>query len=135
MNDIKKEKSCGCIIIENEKVLLIQGTEEHWGFPKGHIELDETELETAIREVKEETNLDVEIDENRRYTMEYITDKGMYKQVVLFIARKISGKEKCQQSEIKLIKWLNYEDAMKTITYNDTRELLKRVWKEKKIYK
>ena len=62
MNSLKKEKACGCIIIENGQVLLIQQTEGHWGFPKGHVEEGETELETAIREVKEETNLDVEVD-------------------------------------------------------------------------
>ena len=33
----------------------------HWGFPKGHIEKDETEYETALREVKEETNIDARI--------------------------------------------------------------------------
>ena len=69
MNNLEKEKSCGCIIIENGKVLLIQQTKGHWGFPKGHVEAFETESETAIREVKEETNLDVKIDENKRYTM------------------------------------------------------------------
>jgi ADP-ribose pyrophosphatase YjhB (NUDIX family) len=56
-----EEKSCGCIIIENRKVLLIKQTSGIWGFPKGHVEHDETEEETAKREVKEETNIDVEI--------------------------------------------------------------------------
>ena len=57
MNNSEKEKACGCIIIENGKVLLIQQIEGHWGFPKGHMEDFETESETAIREVKEETGL------------------------------------------------------------------------------
>ena len=35
---MKKEKSCGCIIIENEKVLLIKDTNGNWGFPKGQLE-------------------------------------------------------------------------------------------------
>ena len=51
----EREKSCGCIIINKNKVLLIKQTKGHWGFPKGHVEKDETEIETAIREVKEET--------------------------------------------------------------------------------
>lgn len=80
------EKSCGCIIIEDEKVLLVKQTKGHWGFPKGHVEADETEVETAIREVKEETNIDVEVEENKRYTMRYVTDKGnMTKYVKNFI--------------------------------------------------
>jgi len=100
------------------------------GFPKGHVELGETEVETAKREVKEETNLDVEIDETKRYIIEYVTDKGIFKQVVLFLARKISGSEKYQESEIQSMKWLTYEEAIKTITYDNTRELFKKVLKE-----
>ena len=76
MNNLKKEKSCGCVIIENDKVLLIKQIQGNWGFPKGHMEVGETEVETAIREVKEETNLDVEINENKRYTLEYVTDRN-----------------------------------------------------------
>lgn len=134
MNNLKKEKSCGCIIMERDKVLLVQQTKGHWGFPKGHVEAGETEIETAIREVKEETNLDVEINENKRYTMEYITDRGTLKKVVLFIAKKISGNEKYQESEIKSIKWMTYEDAIKSITYDNTRELFKKIIKEEKSY-
>ena len=125
-----KEKSCGCIIIEKNKVLLIQQTKGHWGFPKGHMEVGETEIQTAIREVKEETNLEVEIDAKKRYTMEYITDKGTYKQVVLFIAKKISGDEKYQESEIKSMKWVTFEDAIKTITYENTKELFSKILKD-----
>ncbi len=65
--------------------------------------------------------------------MEYVTDKGIFKQVVLFIARKIGGEESKQESEIKSMKWLNYEDAIKTITYDNTRELLQRIWQEKSL--
>ena len=133
MNEIKKEKSCGCIIIEKGKVLLIQQTKGHWGFPKGHVELGETEIETAKREVKEETNIDVEINENKRYVMKYFTDKGNFKQVVLFIARKTSGNEKYQESEIKTMKWMTYEEAINTITYDNARELFKKILKEENL--
>ena len=60
---MKHEKSCGAVIIKNNKVLVLQQVAGHWGFPKGHVEKGETEVETAIREIKEETNLDVEINE------------------------------------------------------------------------
>ena len=133
MNEIKKEKACGCIIIEKGKVLLIQQTKGHWGFPKGHVELGETEIETAKREVKEETNIDVEINENKRYVMEYFTDKGNFKQVVLFIARKTSGNEKYQESEIKTMKWMTYEEAINTITYDNARELFKKILREENL--
>ena len=129
----EREKSCGCIIIKNNKVLLIKQTKGHWGFPKGHIEENETEIETAIREVKEETNLDVEIDANKRYTMEYVTDKGKLKQVVLFVAKCIDGEIEAQKCEVNDIKWLDFDEAIETITYDNTRELLKKILKERKI--
>ena len=121
-----KEKSCGCIIIENDKVLVIQSVQGNWGFPKGHMEANETEIETALREVKEETNLDVKVDESKRYTVEYITDKGNLKQVVLFVAEKIGGNEACQECEIKSIRWLKFKDALDIISYNNTKELFRK---------
>lgn len=67
--------------------------------------------------------------------MEYVTDKGTFKQVVLFIAIKISGNEKYQESEIKPMEWMTYEDAINIITYDNTRELFKRILKEEKLWK
>ena len=68
-----------------------------------------------------------EIDENKRYTMEYYTDKGAYKQVVFFIAKKIGGEEKYQEEEIIDMRWVTLEEALKLLTYNNTIELLKEV--------
>lgn len=124
---MKQEKSCGCIIIENKKVLLVHQQKGHWGFPKGHIEENETEIQTALREVKEETNLDVEIDTSKRYTEKYITDTGTEKEVVLFIAKIIGGKIKAQESEISSIKWFSFEEAIDTITYPTTKKLFEKV--------
>lgn len=124
---MKFEKSCGCIIIENSKVLLIKQIKGIWGFPKGHVEKDETELETAIREVKEETNIDVEIQEDKRYTMNYKTDKGADKEVVLFLAKKIGGDIKPQESEVSVIEWLDFDEAIKKISYENTKELFRKV--------
>lgn len=130
---LNKEKSCGCIIIKNNKVLLIKQTKGHWGFPKGHMEKGETEIETAIREVKEETNLDVKIDANSRCTMEYMTDKGKLKEVVLFIAKCTGGETKAQECEISDMKWLDFEEAIKTITYDNTREVFRKIIEERKM--
>lgn len=125
-----EEKACGCIIIEDNKVLLIKQTSDQWGFPKGHVEHDETEEETAKREVKEETNLDVEINLNKRYEMFYTTDKGRYKQVVFFLAKKIGGEMQKQESEIKEIQWFDFQEALETFTFENTKELFEKVLKE-----
>ena len=124
---MKHEKSCGCIIIDNGKVLLVKQTSEDWGFPKGHVENNETEIETAIRETKEETNIDVEIDEKHRYVIEYSPKENVWKEVVYYIAKMKSDTCIPQESEIEKIEWLVFEEALSKLTYNNTREILKQV--------
>ena len=71
---MKFEKSCGAIIVRKNddtfETLLIKMVKGHWSFPKGHVENDETEVETALREIKEETNLDI-----REYQVLTATDE------------------------------------------------------------
>lgn len=127
---MKKEKSCGTIIIENNKVLLIQQTDNAWGFPKGHVENNEKEQETAIRETKEETNLDVEIISNKKYIINYKINNEIDKEVVFFLAKKTSDKIKKQDEEIKNIKWVDLNQAFDIITYENTKNLYKEVLKD-----
>lgn len=127
MEEEIKEKSCGCIITEKGKVLLIKHNQGHWDFPKGHVENNETEKETALREVKEETNLDVEIQGEKRYTVKYVTDKGNLKQVVYFLAKPISRDLKPQENEISEIEWLPFDEAEERITYETSKKLWKKV--------
>ena len=58
---MKFEKSCGAIVLDENKVLVVTHQAGHTDFPKGHMEGNEIEEETAIREVKEETNIDIEL--------------------------------------------------------------------------
>lgn len=125
-----KEKSCGCIIVKDGKVLLIEQVSGHWGFPKGHVEHDEEEEQTALREVKEETNLDVKIDSNKRYVEKYITDKGTDKEVVLFVAEPINEEIKMQEEEVSKIKWMSFEEAINQITFEETKQILKQVLRD-----
>lgn len=125
-----KEKSCGCIIVKDGKVLLIKQVSGHWGFPKGHVEHDEEEEQTALREVKEETNLDVKIDSNKRYVEKYITDKGIDKEVVLFVAEPINEEIKMQEEEVSRIKWMSFEEAINQITFKETKQILKQVLRD-----
>ena len=127
---MKYEKSCGAIIFEGDKVLVLQQAAGHWGFPKGHVEKDETEVETAVREIKEETNLDVEIDENYRYVERYSPAEGVEKDVVYFIAKKIGGEIKAQEEEVQKIEWLTYDEALERLTFDISKELLKKAWKD-----
>ena len=127
---MKYEKSCGCIIIKEDKVLLVQHNAGHWDFPKGHMEENETEIQTAIREVKEETNLDVLLQENKRYVSKYYPKEDIYKQVVFFLATCKTEGLKRQEAEIQNIEWLSFEDALNRITHENSRKILKQVINE-----
>ena len=117
------EKSCGAIIIYNNKVLVIKQKQGFYGFPKGHVIEGESEIETALREVKEEVNLDVVIDESKRYSINYITDKNINKTVVFFLAHPISFDLKIQEEELKKAQWVDIEDVSSILTHQDLRDL------------
>ena len=123
---MKKEKSCGCVVFDGDKVLLIKHNAGHWDLPKGHIEEGETEVETAIREVKEETNVDVEVNENYRYTTEYSPMEDVWKEVVYFIATKKSDNLIPQEEEVQIVEWVELNEAIKKVTFDNTRDILKR---------
>ena len=130
---MKYEKSCGAVIFDGDKVLVIQQVKGHWGFPKGHVENGETEIETALREIKEETNLDVEINENYRYIERYSPDKDIEKDVVFFIAKKIGGDIKVQEEEVITTEWLSPREAAERVTYESSRKIMNEVIKDLKL--
>lgn len=122
------EKSCGAIIFNEGKVLVVKQTSGFYGFPKGHIEIGETEKETAIREVKEETGLDIKIISDKRYTQSYIVKENVHKDVVFFIAKLENNNEKRQVEEIEEILWIDINEVENILTYDSLKEL----WKEAK---
>ncbi len=91
------EKSCGGVLytVQNniKKYILIENISGHIGFPKGHIEFFETEIETATREIFEETNLKVTFDENFRSEYRHTLSSGAIKTDVYF-----SGKVRLNKS-------------------------------------
>ncbi len=128
---MKKEKSCGAIIYKmvNDQfyIFLVKHNTGHWSFPKGHVEQNESEEQTALREVKEETNLDIIIDNHFRRVHTYSPKKDVMKDVVLFLAtvKDKSEKEKRQEKEIQELNWFLWKDALKIITYQKDKDLLK----------
>ena len=130
MENLKKEKSCGAVIYkidENDRIsfLLIKQKTGHFGFPKGHVEKDETEIETATREVKEETNLDVVIDTNFRTISTYSPAKGVIKDVVFFIATPTSTEIIPQEEEVEVALWCNYYNAKRMLTHRQNKIILR----------
>ena len=128
---MEKEKSCGAIVInKNNKILLVHHNAGHWDFPKGHIENRETEEQTAIREVKEETNIDIIINNKYRYTTSYSPKENVMKEVVYFLAQNIDEDKKPQLEEVSEVKWFTFEEAMNAITYENSKEILNKLKKD-----
>lgn len=125
---MKKEKSCGTIIIDSNKRVLLVKQKLGWvGFPKGHMEQGETEIETARRETKEETNLDVIVDEKKRYTISYITSTQIDKEVVYFRAKPISYSLLPQEAEIAEIMWVDIDEAKPYLSFDNLKQLWQNV--------
>lgn len=121
------EKSCGAIIFyknkQNTKVLLVKNNNgRYWSFPKGHIEDGENEHQTAIREIKEETGLDVVIEKGFREISEYCPFGKIRKRVVFFLAQAFTDNVKIQEEEIDSYIWVDLQQARKMCSYdNDLR--------------
>lgn len=126
------EKSCGAIVftVENGiiKYLLVEETSGFHSFPKGHMEGEETEEETALREIKEETDLDVKLLTDFRVSEQYnpAEKPGVTKQVVYFLAQYTDGIP-CvvRPNEVRSLKSLRFEDAYNIIEYENKKEMLK----------
>ncbi len=122
---MKNEKSCGGIVELNGKILLVQQKKSgNYGFPKGHILPEESEVDAAIREVKEETNIDIEIDSKKRYSLSYIQNENINKEVVYFLAKPRDNFEiNKQESEISNVFWIDKEKVRETLTYENLRQI------------
>ena len=123
------EKSCGAIIYRkyhgNTDILLIKHTNGgHWSFPKGHVEGNETEEETARREIKEETDLEVTINPIFREIVTYSPKKETQKDVVYFLAKARQYAVKPQEEEISQIKWVDINRAHEFLSYDNDKQLI-----------
>ncbi len=126
---MKKEVSCGAVIARmtdaGREILLIRHANGgHWAFPKGHVEANETEVETALREIREETGLSVTLDTGFRAVVTYSPKPGVMKDVIYFAAELAGGDEKMQAEEVTGMRWVSPDAAVALITYENDRNVL-----------
>ena len=123
-----KEKSCGAVVykIDNGIIyfLIEKMNKGHFSLPKGHVENNETEIETALREIKEETNLDVTIDASFAETISYEVNNGNIKDVTFFIGKYKNGKIKNQEKEVSQIYFLPFDKAYNKLTFPSDKQVL-----------
>ena len=127
-----EERSAGVILFNKTdgiQFLILKYPSGHWDFVKGNIEEGEKEKETVKRELFEETGIDSlqihqEFNEKVEYNY-YKKNRKVHKIVSYYLAE-------TDQKEIKLSfehldsKWSDYEELMKLITFENSREILKK---------
>ena len=126
---MKQEKSCGALVyrIEGEMLMFLLLRHKHgghWSFPKGHVETGESEEQTALREVFEETNLRITLREGFRQAVEYAPKPKTKKTVVYFLGHSEEGDPIPQAEEISEIKWMTVGEALRAVSFGNDKNLL-----------
>lgn len=133
-----EEVACGCIpwrVGQNKKVevLVILRTGGFWEFPKGKREENESDIETAKRELKEETGLTGDVVTDKVIEYEYVFNRNdirIEKKVRLFMCHVADiSRVKIQKSEVSDYSWLSIEDVVQRVTYPETKEVARRACK------
>ena len=122
-------RSCGVIPYrmgaKEPEFLLVLQRNNCWSIPKGHMEAFESEQETALRELSEETGLTATLREDFRDMVEYPMENGCLKQVVLFLGES-SGEVTLEPGELLEYRWASVEEAKKLL-HSEYIRILSRV--------
>lgn len=132
---MKEHKSCGIIVFcEKEKqkeFLLLHYLAGHWDLPKGHEEREETEEETALRELQEETGLklkpvDIFPGFNEEIEYFYRSGKKLQHKTVSFYLAEAHSQEITISKEHIGFEWLPYKKALEKLTFKTAKTVLRK---------
>jgi 8-oxo-dGTP pyrophosphatase MutT (NUDIX family) len=129
------EVSAGGIVFrrvpgEGAKYLLIRDSYNNWGFPKGHLEGDESPAEAATRETAEETGLDHLVLHGPIRVIDWhfrFRGRHIHKYCHFFLFESPEG-EVCPQVDegITACQWRPLNEALEILSYDNARGVLKR---------
>ena len=128
-----QEKSCGAVVFlkqgDNTKYLLLNYAAKHWDFPKGNVEPNETEKETAVRELHEETGItDAQFIEGFKETIGYFYRRQgltVHKEVVFFVMESHTDKVTLSFEHIGYV-WMDYAQAMEKLNFKNAKDVLQK---------
>ena len=128
------EKSSGAVIFKKEnntiKYLLLNYDykSQYLGFPRGGIEQGESEKQAALREIKEETSLDIEFIDGFREQVHWFYRKDgqtVSKRLVLFLARARNENVILSREHVGY-EWLTFEEAIDRLDFENSRKVLRK---------
>lgn len=128
-----QRKSCGVLPYRQTKrgkefLIVFEQFSQCWSLPKGHMEAGESERQTALRELYEETGLTAQLDTERSAVIEYAISPVGRKQVVFFLGQ-ICGTPRVREGEIERYRWVTAEQLeayLHADTVDACMKLLKR---------
>lgn len=122
------ETSAGAAVFyrgDQIEYLLLFST--YWGFPKGHIEAGESERTAALREVREETGLEVTLLDNFRQVDAYTFSRRgtiVQKQSIYFLGQAHDRDSRLSWEHTDMA-WLPFDDALERLKYEGGRAILR----------
>ena len=127
-----REKSCGALVVRRDEedgkqylLMIRHKLGGHRSFPKGHMEPGETEYMTAVREVYEETAVQIRIDTDFRKTVHYHPMPGVFKEVVYFLTETAQSEIRPRQGEIAQVEWVPIDQAEASLTHENDKTVLR----------
>ncbi len=133
--NLKEEFSVAAIVYNENEYLLLKYGLGHWEFVKGHKEENESDEQTIFRELEEETSIIDAIIVNgfkEKYDY-YFTFKGqrIHKCINCYLIKSNSKYVKISYEHEDYV-WLPFHKALKQLTYNNAKQLLKKAEKFQK---
>jgi 8-oxo-dGTP pyrophosphatase MutT (NUDIX family) len=129
VKNVKEEKSIAAVVFHKDEYLLLKYGLGHWGFVKGHIEEGESNEETILRELHEETGItDAVIIRGFKEKYEYffnVRNEKIHKYVECYLIKSNTTEVKLSFEHDDYV-WLPLNKAIRRATFKNTKNLLKK---------
>ncbi len=127
-----REKSAGAIVFHKGdsgiEYLVLHYPAGHWDFPKGNMEKGESEEDTILREIREETGIVSVVPLpgfSRRIEYHYRRSDGLVFKTVIFMLARANVKTVKLSFEHQGYAWLDYQKALDRVTFENSKTVLR----------